>query len=508
MRHLTALTVLVCAAPLTASAKPIGTFQFIVADPGDQTRPSIDGQYVVYAGPGPAGSGSDVFLYNVLSGTKQTIAGGVGDQDSPDVFASTAVYRDSNPASQGIWIRFWQTDVVLRAPNGDGPVSSPTIAASVAAWEKGTAGSRNIVVSRFGAGEEYVLGTPNGGPAVGDQHGPAAYDSLVAYIDEHDQGAAWVHDSATKTSARVCGGDVKSIALGDDGTGVFAAVARATQAHDDDIEIYDLSGQLVNSLPVVGVQRNPHISADWIAFEDVSTQFSQVVLWNWKTNLIFVPHPSATQQTLNDISFIAPGQVRVVFEDASSPETGRDIALYTLDVNPISYDGDPNGWPIHPPPPAGATGASCDDPQATVLATLDLPRENGRPQAGSTTFHPASAAPVLVCVDATRVSSAWLTLDDAAIATPSDFNPGVVHLEVHGSVGADSARISGVIAGKPGAHLHVRVLAADPAAAGASPQLAGAAGSGGGCGSAGASGPVSLSMLAVLLFRRRKARST
>ena len=57
-------------------------------------------------------------------------------------------------------------------------------------------------------------------------------------------------------------------------------------------------------LRVPGVQRNPHLSGPWVAFEDVSTRLSQVVLWNWKSGLVFVPHPSTTDQVLNDVSLV------------------------------------------------------------------------------------------------------------------------------------------------------------------------------------------------------------
>ena len=46
--------------PALAHAKPVGTFEFLVADEGDQTRPSIDGQFVVYSGPGPTAGEIDV----------------------------------------------------------------------------------------------------------------------------------------------------------------------------------------------------------------------------------------------------------------------------------------------------------------------------------------------------------------------------------------------------------------------------------------------------------------
>jgi hypothetical protein len=512
----------VCAPLRPASAKPVGTFEFLIADDGDQTDPSIDGQYVIYAGPGVDGS-IDVLLYNILSGTKQVVAGGPGSQDAPDVAGTTAIYRDS----PGISIVFWPADTPLRPPppGGDGPVSAPAIGSAVAAWETGTAGSRDIRVSRWGEKVEYTLTAPPpaGGPPVGDQWAPAAFEDLVAYVDGHEGGSVWVHDSVSplQKPALVCEGQATGVSIGKDEAGPLVAVARSAPGHDDDIEVYALDGTPLAALPVPGLQRNPHLSGPWVAFEDVSTRYSQVVVWNWRSDLVFVPHPSTTDQTLNDLSLVESEEVRVVFEDSASPATGRDIALYVLDVFPaIVFDDQPNGYPFEQPPEP----ASCDDPPGavTVLATLHLAREEGKPLASEVAFEappPAGASylPVLLCLDADRVSSAWVTLDDEAIARPSDFNPGVVHLESFGRVEGGAGRISGIIAGKPGATLDVRVLA-DPARLPATAPAKGVAAAepisaarpavhgGGGCGSAGGAG--GLAALGLLLGRRRLRRDS
>jgi MYXO-CTERM domain-containing protein len=354
---------------------------------------------------------------------------------------------------------------------------------------------------------------------VGDQHSPSAYGDLVGYVDGADGEAAWLYDSAAGTFARVCDGVATSVSVGSDGTETFVAVARSTSAHDEDVEVWAAGGGAapLAALRVPGVQRNPHLSGPWVAFEDVSTRFSQVVLWNWKTGLVFVPHPSTTDQVLNDLSLVVGEEVRVVFEDSASAATGRDIALYVLELAPLVDDGLPDGYPFEQPPPPPEP-ARCDG-AAEPIATLHLGRATGAPLADEVPFRfdvPAGAAalPVLVCIDAQRVSSAWVTLDDEAIARPSDFAPSVVHLEVRGEVQGGAGKISGVIAGKPGAALDVRVLAeparlaqpspagkGEPAAAGAA--IAGAAS--GGCAS-GPAGAGALLGLALLLARRRPRR--
>jgi len=524
----------VCALPFTASGKPVGRFEFVVAAPGDQVDPSIDGQFVVYSGRGSTGD-LDVFLYDLESLETRAIADGAGDQDSPDVYRSAATYR----TPLGIFVELWLGNETIRQPRlpaGDGAASNPTLHSAVAAWEDRSGGDLDVRVNRYRqlAPEEYALEAAGGGRLVGDQHSPAAYDALVAYVDDSPadpsagcdaaaaRGAVFVHDSAAGHAdrTRICCGKASGVAIGRDDAGYVVAVSRGELGNDEDIEVYDLGGQLLAALPVAGPQRNPHLAGDWVAFEDHSMAFPQVVVWRWKTPpgepvLVFVPRPSETEQKLNDLALALRDEIRVVFEDTASPATERDIALYRLAVNPIPFDDQPNGWPPAPPQPA-IPKAECGDPNAIVLATLDLARGTGKPQAGEAAIDVAPPLapgdmPVLVCIHAERVSAAWVTLDDEAIATPSDFNPHVVDVEVPGDIAKGKGRVSGVIAGKPGAHLTVRVLA-DPAAVKAPAAAPGVRASRGdlrrpdGCGSAGASAAGSLAALALLLARRRQAR--
>jgi hypothetical protein len=306
LRHIAWAAALSVCAPGAAVAKPVGTFGFLVADPGDQTRPSIDGQFVVYSGPGADGA-IDVLLYNTLEGRSRVVAGAPGNHDEPDVSFSTAIYRGPD----GISIEFWATNQHLRdpPPGGDGPVSAPTIGSGVAAWEIGQPGARDIRVNRwgeFGPQRERTVRAPGGGPPLGDQHAPSAYADLVAYVDGADRDAAWLYDSAADTFARICDGPATSVSVGSDGAEVFVAVARSVGAQDQDIEVWSASVGTapLAALRVPGVQRNPHLSGAWVAFEDVTTPYSQVVVWNWQTGLVFVPHPSTTQQVLNDLSLL------------------------------------------------------------------------------------------------------------------------------------------------------------------------------------------------------------
>jgi hypothetical protein len=423
---------------------------------------------------------------------------------------TTAVYR----TAEGIALQSWVTGALLRHPDGDASAAAPSIGQEVAAWETGAPGDRDVVVNLHAVPREYVLSLP------GDQYAPAAHGSLVAYVDGALGGEVWLHDAAAGSFTRISGGFARYVSIGSVGTEAFLAVERSASPDDPDfdVEVYDVLGNRLAALPAAGVQRNPHLSGEWVGFEDVTSGVSQVVLWRWiapyPPGLVFVPRPTDTDQLLNDISFLAPGQVRLVFEDTGSPETGRDIALYTLAVLPeIALDDQPNGWPIEPPPPPPPGRARCDDPAATVLATVEVVRGRGEPTVGRERFEvplPGDGAelPVLVCLDADRVSSAWVTLDGRSIATPDDFEPHVVHLEERATVGREAC-VAAVVAGRPGAKLTVRVLADAPEpsvpdpGADAEPDPNGR---GRGC-SGGAGGALSLAALLLAVMRRKLDRA-
>jgi uncharacterized protein (TIGR03382 family) len=145
------------------------------------------------------------------------------------------------------------------------------------------------------------------------------------------------------------------------------------------------------------------------------------------------------------------------------------------------------------------------------LAQLRVLREQAGPDASNVEFSSAMDTPVLVCIDASDVSAAWLLLDDEAVARPNDFNQTVVHLERRRSVVAGANRLGAVVAGKPGAVLAVRVL---PDPGGGPAPVAGAAlrqpGTGApasappmGC-SAGTAGLAAALPLGAWLLRRRR----
>jgi len=81
--------------------------------------------------------------------------------------------------------------------------------------------------------------------------------------------------------------------------------------------------------------------------------------------------------------------------------------------------------------------------------------------AGGKLFPAEAATPVLVCIDATDVTAAWVGVGSRVVASPADFDRETLSLEARLTVSAGDGRVGAVITGKPGCSLRVRVLA-DP----------------------------------------------
>jgi hypothetical protein len=246
--------------------------------------------------------------------------------------SNSVAYRTAD----GIVLANWYFGTPLRTPNPAAPavpgrlcrpaspVSQPVVSSTLAAWECGVAPSRTVEIARYtGVLEEYEVASS------GDRFAPAAYAGLVAFVDGSD-GSVWLHDStpATRQTVRVCDGTASGVAVGSVGGVPVLAVARHSGKPDADIEIWDPSGGLgtagrVAVLAVTGDQRNPHLAGEWVAFEDLSTGRSQVVVWQWTTGLVFLPHPSTSNQTLNDLGVISSAEVRVVFADDGDGSGGE-----------------------------------------------------------------------------------------------------------------------------------------------------------------------------------------
>src|SRR5207237_10578898 len=103
-------------------------------------------------------------------------------------------------------------------------------------------------------------------------------------------------------------------------------------AIDADIAVFDTSGVRLATLSLAGNQDHPHISGEWVAFEDFSMGAAHVGSWHWTTGDVYFPTPLTSRQQLNAIS----GN-RVVYTD----DRRGDLDIYVYEFTLTSADTTP-----------------------------------------------------------------------------------------------------------------------------------------------------------------------
>jgi beta propeller repeat protein len=414
------------AVPAAAVAQScIGTESSVIVAAGDQFDPAISGPYVVWTDTS-AGS-ADVYYFDRTTGTVHQVATGPGDQQLSDVNGNLVVYTSSQGGPADVFLYDITTGATQQLTNDAADQINPAVSSRIVAYEDYSSGASNI------SWYDLLSGTTQSISAPGDQVSPSVSGTRIVYVDVNAGSSVVVFDTATATSTTIYGGPASS----PDIDGAHIAFARFATGGVD-VSVYDTTTGTTTTLALPGDQVNPHISGDFVAFEDQNSGVSHVALWNYQNGQIFYPNPSPASQSLNDIA----GN-RVVYTDNRS----GNLDVYAYDF----------ACSTPPPPPPG--NVKCSDANPTVLASYTLTRGNGKPDTTQVPFTAPADEAVVVCVDASNVSSAWVTLNNQAIETPRNFDPSVAHLERASSVTQGGNVLGGSLDGMPGSTLTVRVLA-------------------------------------------------
>jgi beta propeller repeat protein len=411
--------------PTVASSAPTlsGTESPVVVAPGDQLDPAISGPYVVYTDTG--GGNSDVFYFDSGDSSIHPVAVGPGDQQLSDVSGTRIVYTNFAVGMGDIWL--YDIIVSAGAPLIAHPLAqfNPAVSSSVAAWEDLRGPDPDVWVHDLVAASSAPI------MLLGAQHSPSASGSRVVFVDDGSGGAIRVFNQADSTLGTVHPGPAMQPDIDGDNV-VFAAFAGS----DFEIFLRKADATPVAALSLPGDQLNPHLSGDWVAFEDHGHSGGpHVALWHVPSGGVYYPAPGSSQQILNDIS-----GTRVVYTDNRNGDF--DIFAYDFEI-------------VDPPP----ADVDCDDPGANVLATLVLQKDKG-PTMDAVEFSVASNTSVLVCIDADKGATGWIVLNSDLLARPNDFGGGggAVHLERESSVPAGENVLAGRATGKKGSTITVRVL--------------------------------------------------
>ena len=415
----------VIAATALAGNAPVlsGTEKPVAVKPGIQTDPAISGPYVVFTDLS-SGNG-DIWYFDATDNSLHLVANGAGDQLLSDVSGSRIVYTDTSSGSGEIFLYDIVSGTTTNLTNDAADESNPAVSSRLVAWEFFGAADRDIVV------RDLVLGTTTTITGAGDQSAPSVSGAKVVFLDGS---AVKVYDADTTATSEVDAGPAASADI--DGSHVAIALFNAT---DGDVAVYDVSGAPLATLALAGDQGAPHISGEWVAFEDYSMGAAHIGLWHWTTGDVYYPTPTTSRQQLNDID----GN-RIVYTDDRS----GDLDIYMFEFSVASGGGGPDG------------DVNCADTTFAALADFTVVRGDGKPTVGSADFNSATHRDVLVCIDANNVTSAWVTVDNAAVASPKDFKADLTSLERRSAIKAGNNNASATVAGKSGSMLRVRILPA------------------------------------------------
>ncbi len=450
----------------SASAAELPAATPLVSGQGDQTDPSLSGSYIVYLGTTESGTGqtdTEIFRQSLTPGSvPYQLTDDDVDQGAPVLVGQLFAYRSPNL----VVVRSLLGNVLFTVPVSDDASGRPgetAFSSSLVAWvETGASSGTDVGWRRID-----LRGLPVGDPTVlrlgGDQHAVAVAGGLVAFVDGgvvRLVDPAIVSPGLTELGPETPGvttlyvpGTAQDVAIspGVDGTApVLAVLSIPVGGSGADEHVYVVSadgGPALASLETEGHKINPRIYGEWVGFEAFDeTLKPQVTLWH-HTDVdglpwLFLPSPTGTWQKLHDL--VVSDTVQVVWSDDSSGDF--DIYFFQAPVADVLGTG------------TGGGPATCDT-DAAPIAWFDVTRTTRSPTGGGTRFTANVDLPVLVCIEATDVTSGWIGIGSEVVSGPGDFGLGAVKREVRMTVKAGEGRAGASVAGGPGATLRVRIFA-------------------------------------------------
>lgn len=348
MGIITLITPHTLARPKPATAVTAGTFSGVespvVVKPGDQFDPVISGRYVVFTD--TSGGNADIWYFDSADGSLHPAVTGPGDQFLSEIAGSRIVYTDANTGNGDIRLFDIITGSNTAITSDPAQQLSPSISGRLAAWEDSRGADRDIWVL------DLVTGEARSVTGAGDQNSPAASGNQVVFVDNTLGSIVRVYNADSGTTETVT--LHPAVQPNIDGNNVAFILLDGT---DPDIGVHDLGTGTEIRLALPGTQLNPHISGDWVSFEDDGLSYPHIGLWNWKTGDLYYPAPSTSQQTLNGIS-----GTRVVYTD--NRNGNLDIYAYDftyLDTIPPSGTVVINGGATFTTSPTVTLTLTCTD---------------------------------------------------------------------------------------------------------------------------------------------------
>ncbi|HEV3139403.1 MAG TPA: hypothetical protein VGY57_02740, partial [Vicinamibacterales bacterium] len=285
-----------------------GTMTQITTSPAsDQFDPHISGNIVCYT---DLRNGSpQIYYFDLSTSTETRVTNNNfprGGDQSCDVSGSIIVWADNlQPLNvQGLTIG---TAGPFNIDAQNTIQVSPSVGGSLVAWmddRNSTQGNSiwDIYAKDLTTGVEKRLTTNTLGPF---SVNPNVSGRLVAYATQSTSSI-----QSTSCQVFVTNFDMLVTTQLTNTTGCNTStdisgnrvVYQADRDGNQDIYVFDLTTNTETRISLPGLQRGPHISGDWVSFEDVSSGTSAILLYHVPTAALFIAVSSPTSNAfLNDI---------------------------------------------------------------------------------------------------------------------------------------------------------------------------------------------------------------
>ena len=318
-----------------------GTLTTINAGPGDQTEPHVSGDLVSYTD--RVGGTSTIHYFDFADGSDQVVpSGDPSEQDFlSDVqdgrIAFSRLLNDNHGTTTAMLFDLGTGTVTNMHPAPGSTRFGAVIGGDTVAWSEFAAGSADLFAYDAVSGTSTNLDAhsaeidynpnlaPSGDLVVWEQCVGSNCDVLKSVRTGGTWGSPEVVDDASPSNE----GNPDT-----DGTTIVYDSNRSS-ATDHDIYLQPASGGPGVPLEMAGFQTNPAISAGVISFESRATAAdnTDVFLYVIATNTLYqLTDTPAINETLNDISLLPSGDVRVVWATDDDAFVGGEHNIYATTV--------------------------------------------------------------------------------------------------------------------------------------------------------------------------------
>lgn len=309
---------LVVVATILLAMMPVGTAGAVPAlaknetrltvSPGDEYDPAISGDIVVYTS-NRAGN-SDVWYYDLATGTEHQVTSGPQDEELADVSGSVIVYTNLGTADIIVYdIRTGEARNLTA--DSAAPALYPAICGELVVWEDRRDGNAEIYGCNLLADEVRRITActcQDLSPSVdGDR---VAWGKCISTDCD-----MWCYDWSSGIATRL----TETPAAAERRSDLSGAIVTYDSLRDSELDVfaYDLVTASERRLRLSDTQCNPNISGDFICFESAGIDaIYHLMLWHLPTDQVFpLTNEKPGGQYLNDIDMVDATHGRVIYTD-------------------------------------------------------------------------------------------------------------------------------------------------------------------------------------------------